>query len=171
MHFIPVDYIMCSYHETQTEHEIKMAPQEIGKSSCMQKTKEEIEEIIVAIFRKHIVIQKDLAQQEKTTASEGDPQADKMIYYASRDDEIQTTTLSKYGNVNLHPTKLSVSSYSGYNHLHGFTTSFADADTKHLNIQVPFDTYSIFFDCDNSTTGHICNDLLKFIPGTLQQTN
>ena len=36
---------------------------------------------------------------------------------------------------------------------------------------MPFDIDSIFFVCDNSTTGHICNDLLKSIPGTLQQTN
>ena len=61
--------------------------------------------------------------------------------------------------------------YPGHNILHGFTTSFADADLERLNTQVPFDTDSIFFVCDNSTTGHICNDLQKFIPGTLQQTN
>ena len=55
--------------------------------------------------------------------------------------------------------------------LQGFTTSFADADLERLNTQVPFDTDSVFFVCDNSTTGHICNDLLKFVPGTLKQTN
>ena len=36
---------------------------------------------------------------------------------------------------------------------------------------MPFDIDSIFFVCDNSTTGHICNDILKFTPGSLQQTN
>ena len=60
---------------------------------------------------------------------------------------------------------------SSSEYTHGFTTSFADADLEKLNTQIPFDTDSIFFVCDNSTTGHICNDLLKFIPGTLQQTN
>jgi hypothetical protein len=30
---------------------------------------------------------------------------------------------------------------------------------------------SIFFVCDNSTTGHICNDIWNFIPGSLCQTN
>jgi hypothetical protein len=38
-------------------------------------------------------------------------------------------------------------------------------------MQVHFDTDSIFFVCDNSTTGHICNDIQKFIPDTMQQTN
>jgi hypothetical protein len=56
-------------------------------------------------------------------------------------------------------------------HPHGFTSSFADGDTEHLNWQVHFDTDSVFFVCDNSTTGHICNDLCKFIPGSLCQTN
>ena len=73
--------------------------------------------------------------------------------------------------MDLYPTELSKSSYIGYNHLHGFTTSFTDADAEQLNIQVTFDTDSIFFVCENSTTGHICNDLLRFIPGTLQHTN
>ena len=36
---------------------------------------------------------------------------------------------------------------------------------------MPFDTDSILFVCDNSTTGRICNGLQKFILGTLQQTN
>ena len=30
---------------------------------------------------------------------------------------------------------------------------------------------SVFFVCDNSTTGHICKDILKFIPGSLCQPN
>jgi hypothetical protein len=30
---------------------------------------------------------------------------------------------------------------------------------------------SVFFVCNNSTTGHICNDIWKFIPGSLHQTN
>ena len=40
-----------------------------------------------------------------------------------------------------------------------------------LNTQIHFDMDSIFFVCDNSTTGHICNDIRKFAPGTLYQTN
>jgi hypothetical protein len=54
--------------------------------------------------------------------------------------------------------------------LHGFTTSFADVDSEQLNTQTHFDTDSVFFVCDNSTTGQICNDIQKFVPGTLQQT-
>jgi hypothetical protein len=49
----------------------------------------------------------------------------------------------------------------------GFTTSFADVDTEKLNTQVHFDTDSTFFVCDNSTTGHICNDIQKFIPDSI----
>jgi len=52
-----------------------------------------------------------------------------------------------------------------------FTTSFADVDTEKLNTQVHFDTDSTFFVCDNSTTGHICNDIQKFIPDSIRQTN
>jgi hypothetical protein len=55
--------------------------------------------------------------------------------------------------------------------LHSFTSSFADGDMEQLNSQVHFDTDSVFFVCDNSTTGHICNDIHKFIPGSLCQTN
>jgi hypothetical protein len=54
---------------------------------------------------------------------------------------------------------------------HCFTTSFADVDLEQLNTQVHFDTDSVFFVCDNSTTGHICNDIKKFVPGSLWQTN
>ncbi len=55
--------------------------------------------------------------------------------------------------------------------LHGFTTSFVDVDSEQLNTQTYFDTDTTFFVCDNSTTGHICNDIQKFVSGTLQQTN
>jgi hypothetical protein len=55
--------------------------------------------------------------------------------------------------------------------LHGFTTSFADINSEQLNTQTHFDTDSVFFVCDNLTTGHICSDIQKFVPGTLQQTN
>ena len=43
----------------------------------------------------------------------------------------------------------------------GFTTSFAVVDTEQLNTQIHFDTDSSFFVCNNSTTGHICNDIRK----------
>ncbi|KAL7547062.1 hypothetical protein ACHAWF_010384 [Thalassiosira exigua] len=55
--------------------------------------------------------------------------------------------------------------------IRGFTTSLADADIETLNSQTEFDTDSIFFVCDNSTTGHICNDISKFVDGSLHQTN
>jgi hypothetical protein len=55
--------------------------------------------------------------------------------------------------------------------LHGFTTSFANVDSEQLNTQTHFDTDSVFFVCDNSITKHICNDIEKFDPGTLRQTN
>ncbi len=45
----------------------------------------------------------------------------------------------------------------------GFTTSFADVDSEQSD--------SVFFVCDNSTTGHICNDIQKFVQGTIRQTN
>jgi hypothetical protein len=41
----------------------------------------------------------------------------------------------------------------------GFTTFFADGNAEKLNTQAHFDTDSIFFICDNSTAGHICNDI------------
>ena len=54
--------------------------------------------------------------------------------------------------------------------LNGFTTSLADVDLECMNTQISFDSDSTFFVCDNSTTGHICNDVKKFVPGTLHQT-
>ncbi len=51
--------------------------------------------------------------------------------------------------------------------LHSFTTSFADVESDQLNTQTHFEADLIFFVCDNSTTGHVCNDIQKFIPGTL----
>ena len=49
----------------------------------------------------------------------------------------------------------------------GFTTSFADVDKEKLNTQIHVDTDSSFFVCDNSTTGYICNDIWKFVPGSI----
>ncbi len=54
--------------------------------------------------------------------------------------------------------------------LHGLTTSFAEVDSEQLITQTHFDTDLIIFICDNSTTGHIFNDIQTFVPGTLQQT-
>ncbi len=53
----------------------------------------------------------------------------------------------------------------------GFTTSFADGNSEKLNTQVHFDTDSIFFVCDNSRTGHICNYVQVFIPCSICQMN
>ncbi len=47
----------------------------------------------------------------------------------------------------------------GSHSLYGFTASFADIDTEQLNMQIHFDIDSVFFVCNNSTTGHICNDI------------
>jgi hypothetical protein len=55
--------------------------------------------------------------------------------------------------------------------LHSFTTSFVDIESDQLNTQTHFDADLIFFVCDNSTYGHICNDIQKIIPGTLRQMN
>ena len=76
---------------------------------------------------KHIALQISRDQQSKTPAPKGVPKADDKIFHG----------------------------YSASSRLQGLTTSFADADVEKLNIQVPFDTDSIFFVCDNSTTGHI----------------
>jgi hypothetical protein len=67
--------------------------------------------------------------------------------------------------------KTDSSGISNRANLHGFAVSFVDVNSEQLNTQVHFDTDSIFFVCDNSTTGHICNDIWKFIPDTMQQTN
>jgi hypothetical protein len=42
---------------------------------------------------------------------------------------------------------------------------------KKLNMQIHFNMESVFFVCDNSTTGHIFNGIHKFIPGSLHQTS
>jgi hypothetical protein len=55
--------------------------------------------------------------------------------------------------------------------LQGFTTSFADGDSEKLNTQIHFNTDSVFSVCNNSTTGQICNDICKLIPGSVHQTN
>jgi hypothetical protein len=43
--------------------------------------------------------------------------------------------------------------------LYGFTALFEDIDMEQLNTQIYFDTDSVFFVCNNSTTGHICNNI------------
>jgi hypothetical protein len=55
--------------------------------------------------------------------------------------------------------------------LQGLTTSFADSNSEKLNTQIHFNTDSVFFVCNNSTNGHVCNDIFKFIPGSIHQTN
>jgi hypothetical protein len=71
---------------------------------------------------------------------------------------------SKGGTIGISEGAVGIS--EGANTL-GFTTSLADVDTEQLNTQVHFDTDSLFFVCDNSTTGHICNDIWKFVPGSI----
>ena len=91
---------------------------------------------------KHIAFQISRAQQYKTSAPKGVPKAYAKIFHGC----------------------------SVFSCLQGFTRIFADADVEKLNTHVPFDTDSIFFVCDKYTTGHICNDLIIFVPGSLQQT-
>ena len=110
----------------------------LAEVATRRKSKKISRRALLKFCRKHIVIHQALAQQAKTPASKGCPQADKIIYFASSNGEIHTTASSKSENVDLHPAEPNTSSYSGYNHLHGFTTSFADAVADQLNIQVPF---------------------------------
>jgi len=53
---------------------------------------------------------------------------------------------------------------------YALTTCLADVDQERMNTQVPFGTDSVFFVCDNSSTGHICNEVSKFVPGTMRDT-
>ena len=95
--------------------------------SARRKSKNKSRRTLLKFYRKLLVIQQALAQEAKISSSEGDTQAYESIYYASSNGEIHTTASSKSENVDLHPTESSAYSYSGYNHLQGFTTSFVDA--------------------------------------------
>ena len=104
--------------------------------------------ILNRFCKKHIKLQARLATSDGARAQ---PDSDGDICHECIQPELQD-------NIQASASEGDVS-YSGYNILHGFTTSLADADLERLNTQVPFDTDSIFFVCDNSTTGHICNNL------------
>jgi hypothetical protein len=52
-----------------------------------------------------------------------------------------------------------------------FTTSFVDGNSEQSNLQIHCDADWIFFVWDNLTTGHICNGIWTFVPGTIQQPN
>ena len=113
--------------------------------------------ILIGIKCSHIL---DSKLPTLTLASKGD-----MTFMSSSEGVADCISLaSEGGDTVSYITK-------DFSSLHGFTSSFADGDTEKLNTQIHFDTDSIFFVCDNSTTGHICNDIRKFIPGTLHQTN
>ena len=107
-----------------------------------RRPKEKLRQAIQLFCIKHIALQISRAQQSKTSASKGVPKADGKIFHKN----------------------------SAFSRLQGFTTRFGDADVEKIDTQVPFDTDSIFFVCDNYTTSHICHDLLRFVPGSLQKT-
>ena len=135
---IPITWICISYQliiacvhimKKTTKTKCKRRHKRLIESAARQKLMKKLRRALLQFFRKYLVLQQYLAQQEKISASEGYPQVDESIYYTSSDGEIHVTASSKSGNVNSHQTESSVSSYSGYNNLHGFTTSFADANT------------------------------------------
>ena len=125
--------------------------------------------ILVGIKCSHIMESKT---PTLTLASEGD-----TTFMSSSEGVVDCMLLSSEGNSNYSDAE----SYTLKNierdikyplgSLHGFASSFADSDSDKLNTQIHFDTDLIFFVCDNSTTGHICNDIQKFVPGTLCRTN
>ena len=111
-----------------------------------------------------------ILNSEPSAASKG--VADCISLPSEGDDNFNCQSMHYKGDYSFH-------SEGDYDHdlqhslylLSGYTTSFADADSEKINTQIHFDTDSIFFVCDNSTTRHICNDIRKFIPGSLQQSN
>ena len=113
-------------HKPKTKR--KRRRKRLAEAAARRKSKKKSRRALLQFCRQHLVLKKNLAQQANTSASEGDPQSDESIYYASTDGEIHTTASSKSENVDSHPTELSVSSYSGHNHLHSFTKSFSYAD-------------------------------------------
>ena len=82
---------MCSYHETQTQDKTQGEPQEIGRSSCTPKIKEEIKEIIVEILQEAPCYPEIFSTTSKDISLRGISQADESIYYASSNGEIHTT--------------------------------------------------------------------------------
>ena len=69
MHFIQVNYSICSYHETQTQDKTQAEPQDIDRSSCKSKIKEEIKESIVEILQEASCYPEKIVQQAKTSDS------------------------------------------------------------------------------------------------------
>jgi hypothetical protein len=104
-----------------------------------------------------------ILNSEPSAASEG--VADCISLSSKGDDNFNCRSMHSKGDYSLH-------SKGEYNHdlqhsldlLSGYTTSFADADSEKINTQIHFDTDSIFFVCDNSTTEHICNHIKKSFP-------
>ena len=127
MHFIPVDYSMCSYNEKKPKTKRKQRCKRSAEVAARRKSKKKSRRTLLKYCRKYLVLKKYLAQQSKTSASEGDPQAYESIYYSSSHGEINTKASSKSENIDLYPTESITSSYSGYNHFHGLKTSLADA--------------------------------------------
>ena len=68
----------------------------LSEAAARQKSKNKFRRTLLQFCRKHLVLQKSLAQQAKTSASEGYPQADESIYYVSIDGETHTKPSSKY---------------------------------------------------------------------------
>jgi hypothetical protein len=107
---------------------------------------------------------------EPSAASEG--VADCISLPSEGDDNFNCQSMHCEGDYSFH-------SKGEYNHdlqhslhlLSGYTTSFADANSEKIDTQIHFNTDSNFFVYNNSMTGHICNNIRKFIPGSLWQSN
>ncbi len=103
---------------------------------------------------------------EPSAASEG--VADCISLPSEGDDNFNCQSMHCEGDYSFH-------SKGEYNHdlqhslhlLSGYTTSFADANSEKIDTQIHFNTDSNFFVYNNSMTGHICNNIRKFIPGSL----
>jgi hypothetical protein len=117
--------------------------------------------VILTRIKYHHILKSELSSASKgvaNCASEGIVDCTSM---PSKGDDIFSSSAHSKAAYSLNSLKL----------LSGFTTSFTDADSEKMNTQIHFDTDSIFIVCNNSTTGHICNDMRKIIPGSLRQSN
>ena len=72
----------------KTKTKCKRCHKRSSESAARQKSRKKLSIAFLQFFRKHLVLQKDLSQQEKTSASEEYTQADESIFYASRNGEI-----------------------------------------------------------------------------------
>ena len=74
---IACDCIMKHKPKTKCRRRRKIS----AEAAARQKPENKLRRLLLKFFRKYIVLQEALAQQSKTSAPEGYPQADEMIYY------------------------------------------------------------------------------------------